>query len=68
MKVKIVLDSILDQRKMSQHEFARLTGIRQPSINEMCRNQTKRMPLDNLAKMCEVLKCDIPDVLKLEKD
>ena len=68
MKVVILLDGLLDQRKMSQHEFARLTNIRQPSINEMCRNQTKRMPLENLAKICEVLGCDIPDVLKLEKE
>lgn len=68
MNIIINLDKLLDHRKMSQHELARLTGIRQPSINEMCRNQTKRIPLNNLAKICETLKCDIPDVLKLEKE
>lgn len=68
MRVVIMLDYLLDQRNMAQRELARLTGIRHPSINEMCRNQVKQMPLDNLAKICEVLKCDIPDILKLEKD
>lgn len=67
MKVILKLDQILNQRDMSQHELSRLTGIRQPSINEMCRNQTIRLPLMNLAKICEVLECDIPDVLELQK-
>ncbi|WP_290369521.1 helix-turn-helix domain-containing protein [Pseudoneobacillus rhizosphaerae] len=61
----IKLDQLLAERNMSQHELSRLTGIRQPSVNEMCRNQTVRLPLDNLAKICEVLKCDIPDVIEL---
>jgi putative transcriptional regulator len=65
MHVVIKLDQILAERKMSQHELSRLTGIRQPSINEMCRNQTSRLPLENLAKVCEVLDCDISDVLEL---
>jgi len=65
MKVLIKLDQILNDRNMSQHELARLTDIRQPSINEMCRNQTARLPLDNLAKICEVLECQITDILEL---
>lgn len=65
MKVIIKLDKILAEREMSQHELSRLTGIRQPSINEMCRNQTQRLPLENLAKICEVLNCDITDILEL---
>jgi putative transcriptional regulator len=68
MKVSIKLDKLLSERKMSQHELSRLTGIRQPSINEMCRNQTQRLPLDNLAKICEELECDISDILKLVKE
>lgn len=67
MKVIITLDQILQEKGMSQRELSRLTGIRQPSINEMCRNQTSRLPLENLAKICKILDVDIPDVLKLEK-
>jgi putative transcriptional regulator len=66
MKVILKLDQILAGKEMSQHELARLTGIRQPSINEMCRNQTQRLPLSNLAKICEVLQCEITDILELE--
>jgi putative transcriptional regulator len=68
MKVMLKLDKLLAEREMSQHELARLAGIRQPSINEMCRNQTVRLPLENLAKICEVLGCEITDVLELVRD
>lgn len=66
MKILLYLDKILTGKNMSQHELSRLTGIRQPTINEMCRNQTVHLPLKNLAIICEVLECDISDILKLE--
>lgn len=68
MRVVIKLADLLAAHKISQHEMSRRTGIRQPSINEMCRNQTVRLPLENLAKICEVLDCEITDVLVLEKE
>lgn len=66
MKIIIKLDELLTEREMSQHELSRLTGIRQASINEMCRNQTVRLPLKNLAKICDVLNCEITDILELQ--
>jgi len=66
MKIIIKLGQLLEERGISQHEFSRLTGIRQPSINEMCRNQTQRLPLANLTKICEALDCGILDILELE--
>lgn len=68
MKIVIRLDQLLQERNISQHELSRMTGIRQPSINEMCRNQTVRLPLENLAKICEVLNCNITNVLELVRD
>ena len=68
MMIMLKIDQLLSEREMSQHELARLTGIRQPSINEMCRNQSKRPPLENLAKICEVLQCDITDIMELKKE
>ena len=68
MNIVLKIDQLLSEKGMSQHELARLTGIRQPSINEMCRNQAKRPPLENLAKICEALQCDIADIMELHKD
>ncbi|MBO0586103.1 helix-turn-helix transcriptional regulator [Sporosarcina sp. E16_8] len=68
MRINIILGELLIEKGMSQHELSRRTGIRQPSINEMCRNQTQRLPLNNLAAVCEVLECEISDILILEKE
>ncbi|AYK07762.1 XRE family transcriptional regulator [Brevibacillus laterosporus] len=65
MKIHIKLADLLKERGISQRELSRLTGIRVSSINEMCNNETVRLPLDNLAKICEVLDVEITDVLEL---
>lgn len=66
MQVNINLNALLQDKNISHREFSRMTGIRHPSISDMCNNETKRIPLDNLAKICEILECDISDILKLE--
>lgn len=68
MKVKIELERLLQDRNMNQRELSVKTGIRPASINEMVHNQTLRLPLKNIASICEVLECDIQDLLKLEKE
>jgi putative transcriptional regulator len=65
MKIKLMLSVLLEERGISHREFSRQSGIRHPTINEMCNNQSKHIPLDNLARICEVLECQITDVLEL---
>ncbi|MCY9512438.1 helix-turn-helix transcriptional regulator [Paenibacillus larvae] len=65
LTVRIKLAALLEERGMSNRELSRLTGIRHPSVNEMCLNKTQRLPLDNLATICEVLGVGITDVLEL---
>ncbi len=64
----IKLVELLDAIPMSQHELSRLTGIRQATINDMCQNKTKRLNLENLAKICITLNCEIVDILELKKN
>ena len=68
MFIRIALQELLDQKNMTQHQLAKLTGIPQPAINLMCLNKSVRFPLDRLAKICEVLDCNVNDVLVLEKE
>lgn len=68
MNVTIKLSQILQDRNVSQRELSRLTEIRLASISEMCNNQTKQLPLDNLAKICEALGCEITDILELRPE
>ncbi|MFI2856859.1 helix-turn-helix domain-containing protein [Paenibacillus sp. JSM ZJ436] len=63
--VDICLKQIIQERGISERELSRRTGIRQPTINAMCNNQSSSIPLKNLANICGILECDISDVLKL---
>ncbi|AUM66387.1 XRE family transcriptional regulator [Brevibacillus laterosporus] len=65
MQIRVKLDAILKERGITQREFSRMTNIRFPTINGMCKNETQRLQLDNLAKICEVLGVEITDVLEL---
>ncbi|AXF40982.1 helix-turn-helix domain Cro/C1 transcriptional regulator [Paenibacillus phage Halcyone] len=65
LTVRIKLADLLKEHGMSNRELSRLTGIRLASINEMCLNKTQRLPLENLAAICEVLGVGITDVLEL---
>lgn len=67
MLVKIRLDEILRERGITQLELSKGTSIRPASIHEMVHNQTVRMPLSNLAAVCEYLQCGICDILILEE-
>lgn len=68
MQIYIKLNNLLEDRGISHRELSRMTGIRHPSISEMCNNQTRRLPLENLAKICEILDCEITDILELVKE
>ncbi|MCA1031659.1 helix-turn-helix transcriptional regulator [Bacillus timonensis] len=63
--IQLKLDAILKKRRMTKRELARLADVRHTLIWEMCHNKTKRLPLDKLAKICEVLKVEITDVMEL---
>lgn len=66
-KVRLKLDELLKERGIGDREFGRLTGIRRTSVGDMRANKTLRLPLDNLAIMCEVLGVEIMDILELDK-
>lgn len=68
MFITIKLKELIEIKGISQHELSRMSGIRQASINDMCQNKTKRMPLDNIAKICDSLNCEISDILAIKKE
>jgi putative transcriptional regulator len=68
MIIRVTLQDVLDKKSLSQHQLSKLTDIPQPAINLMCLNKSVRFPLDRLAKICEVLECEISDILQLEKE
>lgn len=62
--IRILLSSRLGDRKWTQADLARKTGIRPTTINELYHEMVDRVNLDHLDLICEALDCSL-DELKL---
>ncbi|MCM3413507.1 helix-turn-helix domain-containing protein [Metabacillus litoralis] len=65
--IMINLGDLLKEKGISQRELARRTGIRQPTISEMCLNKSKSLPVENLDLICIELDCDISELISFTK-
>lgn len=68
MIIELKLQSLLAEKNISQRLLSKETGVRLATINNMCKNEIKHIPIDNLAKICEFLNCEITDILELVKE
>ncbi|QSF42646.1 helix-turn-helix domain-containing protein [Paenibacillus tianjinensis] len=66
--ILIKLDDLLKLKNISQREIARRTGIRHPTISEMCLNKSKSLPVENLDKICSELDCELSDIIEYKKE
>jgi putative transcriptional regulator len=62
--IKIHLSKILGEKRISQAELSRQTGIGKNAISEMYNEFLERINLDYLDLICEALECDISDILE----
>lgn len=65
--IKIHLSRKLGELRITQADLARRTGIRANTINEWYHELTDRISLSHLAKICDVLDCNITDIIELTK-
>ena len=59
--IRIRLSTLLGEKKWTQADLARRTGIRANTINDLYHEITERVSLEHLDKICDVLGCDLPD-------
>lgn len=64
--IKIRLSAILGEKRITQAELARKTGIRPATINEIYHEICDRINIDHLDRICEYLECDIADIMVYE--
>ncbi len=64
MAIKILLSTRLGERRWTQADLARKTGIRPTTINEMYHEICERVNLEHLDLICEVLECDLTDIIE----
>ncbi len=66
--IRILLSTRLGERRMTQSDLARVTGIRSQTINELYHDFAERVSLDDLDLICEALDCDAGDILEYQKE
>ena len=62
--IKIHLSRILGEKRWTQAQLARATGIRPSTICELYNEFVDRISLEQLDRICEVLDCDLNDLLE----
>ena len=62
--IRILLSIRLGERRWTQAKLAQKTGIRKATINELYNEVADRVSLNHLDRICQVLECDLPDLLK----
>ncbi len=63
MVVRVKLKELRDSRNISQNELARLMEMSLANIQKIEYNKAKSIPLDTLDKLCEILECEVGDLL-----
>ena len=66
--IKVNLDLLLVQRKMSLTELSERVGITMANLSTLKRGKGKAIRFSTLIALCEVLECQPGDLLELEQD
>ena len=64
--VKVNLDLLLVQRKMSLTELSEAVGITLANLSILKRGKAKAIRFSTLVAICEALECEPGDILELE--
>jgi len=66
--IKVNLDLLLLQRKMSLTELSEAVGITLANLSILKRGKAKAIRFSTLVAICEALECEPGDILKLEQE
>ena len=59
----MLLSARLGEKRLTQADLARMTGIRPATINELFHEIADRVSLEYLDLICEALDCDLSDLI-----
>ena len=66
--IRIKLSTRLGERRWTQADLARATGIRPSTINDLYHDMAKRVNLEHLDLICEALGCELSDLIVREEE
>lgn len=61
--IRVLLSARLGEKRLTQADLARMTGIRPATINELYHEIAERVSLEHLDLICEALDCDLSDLI-----
>lgn len=61
--IRILLSTKLGERRWTQADLARATGIRPNTINELYHELVERVNLEHLDLICEALNCELDELI-----
>ena len=61
--IGILLSTRLGERRWTQADLARATGIRPNTISELYHEFADRISLEHLDLICEALNCEVSDIM-----
>lgn len=61
--IKLLLSARLGEKRLTQADLARMTGIRPNTINELYHEIAERVNLEHLDLICEALECNLDDLI-----
>ena len=61
--IRILLSTRLGERRWTQADLARATGIRPSTINDYYHELAERVNLEHLDLICEALGCELSDLI-----
>ena len=66
MAIRIYLDEILKDRRMTSRELCRLVGITEANLSILRSGKAKGVRFGTVNKICYYLECDVGDILKFD--
>ena len=66
MAIRIYLDEILKERRMTSKELCQLVNITEANLSILRSGKAKGVRFGTINKICYYLQCDIGDILKFD--
>ena len=63
-RCEITLNDYMEKHNISKSRLSKMAEIQYSQLLAYCRNEIQRPDLGVLARICRVLECDIPDLLR----
>ena len=67
-KIILRLDRMMVERKISLNELAERVGISNVNLSKIKNNKVTAIRFSTLAAICDVLDCEVGDILEYQKE